>query len=393
MDLPQNRVKRSRILVVVASAMTVRAFLIEYLKALAEKHYVVLVCSGDDAQLVDDLPSGVEFFPIEISRDIKLAKDISALVKLVQLMRSQHFDMLHSVTPKAGLLSQIAARWSGIAVRMHTFTGQVWATKKGAFRLFLKTLDRLLSACTTHLLADSASQRDFLIAEGIAKSNKIGVLGQGSVSGVDEKRFRRDPEIRLQIRNQLGFREDDILALFVGRINRDKGVLDLAAGFAKASKRVPKLALLLVGPDEANLKAEIDSLTENNSRVSLLGLTFSSGVVYGGSRFLLSSKLSRGFRVGSHRGCGLRFAGNSLSNLWTDGRCRRWRHGVLHPAGDIGAISALLERFSVDVAWRLQLGRQARERVLSSFTTESIVRFQLDYVNSVLGPENDKTRI
>src|SRR4029453_12438909 len=118
-----------------------------------------------------------------------------------------------------------------VPVRIHTFTGQVWATRHGASRWFLRLCDVLIARRATDRLADSPSQREFLVCEGIASTSAIGVLGKGSVGGVDLATFKPDSAVRGAVRTGLGVRSEEVLLLYVGRLTRDKGVLDLARAF------------------------------------------------------------------------------------------------------------------------------------------------------------------
>src|SRR6185295_12938711 len=127
------------------------------------------------------------------------------------------------------------------------FTGQVWVTKRGVARFGLKCLDKLLSALATNVLIDSPSQRSFLIEQGVVTPAKSRVLAHGSISGVDVERFRPDPGSRVVLRRKLGIPEDAVLFLYLGRLNRDKGMLDLAAAFAQISGECREVWLALVG--------------------------------------------------------------------------------------------------------------------------------------------------
>src|SRR5262249_29157030 len=160
------------------------------------------------------------------------------------------FDLVQSVTAKAGLLAMVAAWATRIPVRVHTFTGQVWATRTGFSRAALKLLDKLVARAATFVLADSPSQREYLVAEGIIQPSKSAVLGKGSISGVDPARFRPDPSARRIVRESLAIAECAVTLLFVGRLHRDKGVLDLARAFARLADRRPDVHLVIVGPDE-----------------------------------------------------------------------------------------------------------------------------------------------
>lgn len=367
--------------------MTISAFLVNYLRALSVNHDVTVVCSGSKEELVGILPEGVTFQSIGIQRAISPLEDMRVLVKLTRFMCRNQFDMVHSVTPKAGLLTQLAARWCGVKVRLHTFTGQVWVTRAGLFRWLLKTMDRIIAACATHLLADSASQRDFLVAEAVVPKNKIEVLADGSISGVDVKRFRPDLTVRRKLRCELGFTDDDVLTLFVGRLNRDKGVLDLVAAFTQVSERLPSLALLLVGPDEEGLAPEIAQLSASNPRLKVLGGTPRPEDFMAAADVFCLPSYREGFGsvVIEAAACGIPAIASAiygLSDAVEDGRS-----GLLHQPRDISAIASLLERFALDREWRESLGKYAQQRARTLFSSDVLLQAQMAFVERLLqGP-------
>ena len=292
--------------------------------------------------------------------------------------------MIHSVTPKAGLLAQVAGWWCGIEMRVHTFTGQVWVTRKGFFRHLLKTMDRLIAACATHLLADSASQRDFLVAEAVVPIDKIEVLADGSISGVDVKRFRPDLLVRQKVRRELGFADDDVLALFVGRLNRDKGVLDLVTAFTQVSERLPHLALLLVGPDEEGLAPEIARLSANTPRLRILGGTPRPEDFMAAADVFCLPSYREGFGsvVIEAAACGIPAIASAiygLSDAVEDGRS-----GLLHQPRDISTIASLLERFAQDREWRESLGEYAKQRAQVLFASDVLLEAQMVFVERLM---------
>lgn len=374
---------RKKVLVVVAVSMTVKAFLLPYLKALGEEFDVTVTCA-DDPSLSFCLPDGVSFAPIDIRRSIDPMSDLRALFALIRLMRSGSFAMVHSVTPKAGLLAQMAAWWCGVQIRLHMFTGQVWVTKKGLFRQVLKKMDSLIAACATHVLADSRSQMDFLVREDVVKGAKIAVLGEGSISGVNLTRFQPDSSVRQRVRDSLGFADNDVLALFVGRLNRDKGVLDLVQAFHEVSLRQPRLALLLVGPDEEDLAPELKRLVGNNPRLRLLGPTPNPEEFMAGADFFCLPSYREGFGsvVIEAAACGLPAIASAIYGL-TDA-VEDGKSGCLHPVGDVPAIAALLERFSENRSMREAIGAYGRQRAISMFGTETVVATQLGFVKALL---------
>jgi glycosyltransferase involved in cell wall biosynthesis len=194
---------------------------------------------------------------IPIARPIAPWADLLALLALFRLFRRRRFDLVHSITPKAGLLAMLAGFLAGVPLRLHTFQGEVWVTRRGALRWLLKNLDRLLAWLATDLLVVSDSERKFLIATGLIPAAKSRVLKHGSIAGVDCKRFKADSSARAALRAELGIPADAPVFLFIGRLNRDKGVLDLARAYAALAREDAVCRLLIVGPDEGGLLPQI----------------------------------------------------------------------------------------------------------------------------------------
>lgn len=147
-----------RVAMVCAAPLTFNAPMRKHILKIGAHYQMTVVCGGDRAQLRSDILSAAHFHGIPIEREISPIKDLYALFELYNLFRVKRFDLIHSITPKAGLLAMIAGRLSGVQVRVHVFTGQVWVTKKGLPRFLLKRLDRLTAALATHVLTDSFPQ-------------------------------------------------------------------------------------------------------------------------------------------------------------------------------------------------------------------------------------------
>ena len=135
------------------------------------------------------------------------------------------------ITPKAGFQKLSFQR----TIRIHIFTGQVWVNKKGVLR-FLKLADKIICKLSTKSLVDSKSQQEFLLKENVIKSLDSDVILNGSICGVDVNKFKPNLEIKKKTRKEINVKEDDIVLLFVGRLNKDKGVFDLLNAFNELSK-------------------------------------------------------------------------------------------------------------------------------------------------------------
>ena len=198
---------------------------------------------------------GAEFrIPIFIARTIDPLADITSLYRLCCLFRRRGFRIVHSTTPKAGLLCAIAGWLMRVPIRLHTFTGQPWATKIGPIRWLLKICDWLIVRLNTHCYADSASQRTFLIDQRVAAADRLTVLGGGSLAGVDTLQFNSElfpTEDKHATRAELGVPEDARIILFVGRLSVDKGLHELYSAFTLLSAEFDDVWLLMVGPAEA----------------------------------------------------------------------------------------------------------------------------------------------
>jgi len=247
----------ARLCFVAAAPYAIQVFLKKQLLRLVDEGYSVTVCT-DLKQLGGDrlLLGSIRVIDIPIERKISLLKDIATLIRLILFFRRERFDVVHSLLPKSGLLSMIAARLTGIKVRIHTFTGQVWTTSVGIQRVVLKTADRTIAACASQLLADSFSQSDFLVAEKIVPAEKIRVLANGSMCGVDLQRFMCDPLARSKVRERYCIDEMAVVILFVGRMTKEKGIFELLKAFHELREGLSgkfDIYLMLVGPDDGGI--------------------------------------------------------------------------------------------------------------------------------------------
>lgn len=330
---------------------------------------MTLVAQGVADLAIRDFNPAIFFKEILISRRISLFADVLALFKLWSFFRSSGFDCVHSIMPKAGLLTMLAATMAGVPVRFHTFTGQVWATRTGLARRFLMLMDRLIASLATSVLTDSLSQRDFLIANRIVTAGKISVLGNGSVVGVDPIRFAHNPETRAQGRLDLGIGVDDFVFLFVGRLNRDKGVTDLLQAFAEISGHHPGMHLLLVGPDEAGYDAHIAGLPNAlRQHIHRIGFTSQPERCMAVSDVICLPSYREGFgsvlieaAAGGLPAVASRIYG--ISDAVVDGVT-----GILHKPGNIQEIVLAMLRMAQDKNLRISMGAAARARAIENFS-------------------------
>lgn len=365
--------------------MTVNAFLREPIRRLGGYYLVNVAVNGKPEELLPGFEGAVTVLPVPIERKMSPLRDLSALFQMISLFRRHDFQIVHSVTPKAGLLAMMAAFFAGVEIRIHTFTGQVWATRSGLSRWLLKNLDRLIGLMATHLLVDSASQRRFLLDEGVISAEKSSVLAKGSISGVDIIRFKSNPVARSRIRGELQIKDGDTVFLFLGRLNRDKGLLDLASAFAEAAKGCARIRLLVVGPDEENLLPEIVRLAGDGvSGVHFVGHSNQPEEYMAAADVLCLPSYREGFGnvIIEAAAVGIPAIGSRIYGI-VDAIVEN-QTGLLFEAGNVLELQSCISALAKSPERREYLGKHARERVLSDFTSEALASAWLAYYRTLL---------
>jgi glycosyltransferase involved in cell wall biosynthesis len=376
---------RPRICVLVSSEMTIRAFMRGHLATLQLDYDVVASANCTPEVIASSLPVGCGFSSNGVEREISLRDDLRELRRLRKWFSAEAFDAVHTITPKAGLLGMLAARLARVPVRMHTFTGQVWATEAGLKRRILRLMDKVLARCCTHPLADSHSQLQFLVDEGVLRAGRGMVPGDGSIAGVDIERFHADPQTRTRMRSELGITHDTVVFVFVGRLNRDKGVSDLVPAFVAAAVRSPGIQLLLVGPDEGDYGKQLMAAAGPHSGdVHLVGsVTNPESYLAAADVFCLPSyREGFGVSVIEAAACGLPAIVSEIYGL-TDAVVNETT-GVLHQPGDVAGITECLVRLANSAELRRSLGDSARQRVVQSFSAQRVTDALVDVYRSAL---------
>lgn len=217
----------------------------------AEGYEVVVVSSPGDEMETIVRREGVRCVAVPMQRHISPLQDLKSLWGLIKVFRREKPDMVHSITPKAGLLSMMAAWVCRVPVRLHTFTGLVFPTARGIKRQILMFTDRLTCFCATHIVPEGEGVKSDLIKNRITRK-PIRVLGHGNVRGIDLLHYDpRLPEVKAEAAK---IRKEGIFTfVFVGRIVGDKGINELVDAFERLRKEIPSVRLLLVGKYEADL--------------------------------------------------------------------------------------------------------------------------------------------
>ena len=225
-------------------------FVAGMLPDLKKKYEVVLLSSAGKEMDEAIAQYGVRGICVPMERHISLRHDVVSLWRLIKTFRHERPDMVHSMTPKAGLLCMIAAWLTRVPVRVHTFTGLVFPTSKGLKRRILMLTDSITCFCATHVIPEGEGVKNDLLNNGITKK-PLKVLGHGNVRGVDMTHFMRSE--KLKVKGEKLRSNEKFTFLFVGRIVGDKGINELCQAFSLLHQQYPQTRLWLVGPYEDNL--------------------------------------------------------------------------------------------------------------------------------------------
>lgn len=372
-----------RLCFVVSSEMTLAAFLLDQIRGLSTRYRVGVVANAPERGLQNRFGGEVDVYSVRIVRKVSPIRDAAALLQLVRLFRRRRFDAIHSVSPKAGLLAMAAGALVRIPIRTHTFTGQVWVTRQGVGRWLLKSADRLLAAFATHILVDSPSQREFLLREGVVTAAKSRVLAEGSISGVDLSRFRPRASDRRRVREQESVADGEVLFLYLGRLTRDKGVVDLAQAFSRLEAE--PVRLLFVGPDEERLQGEIlAACGAVATRVGFVGYTDRPESYMAAADVFCLPSYREGFgtvviEAGATGVPAIASRIYGITDSVEDGTT-----GLLFPAGDVDALETCLLRLATDRDLRRSMGVAARRWVEDRFSQQRVTGAVMDYYASLL---------
>lgn len=220
------------------------------LKMLNEHYEIVGVSSPGPALEEVCQREGIRVIALPMERHISLVKDFISLIRMILLFLKEQPDMVHSLTPKAGLISMLAGWITGVPVRMHTFTGLVFPTATGFKQKLLIWMDRLTCACATHINPEGNGVKKDLIHYHITKK-PLKIIANGNINGINLDYFQRKPEIMQAAET---YRKEGVFTFcFIGRMVRDKGINELVSAFVRLQKKYASIRLILVGPFERNL--------------------------------------------------------------------------------------------------------------------------------------------
>lgn len=238
---------------------------------------------------------------ISMERRIAPVKDLLSLYRLWRKIRRLNPEIVHSHTPKGGLLGMCAARLAGVPVCCYHLRGLPMMSAHGKKRELLRWTERLSCALADEVYCVSHSLRDVALAEKLCDAKKIRVLAGGSGNGVDSLTTynpdRVDTASLNEMRAALEIAPDAIVIGYVGRLVQDKGIRELVEAWESIRSAIPKLHLLVIGPREAAdaVPARTLEVLDTDPQVTWLDMVPSVAPYYGLMDLLVLPTYREGF--------------------------------------------------------------------------------------------------
>lgn len=370
------------------------------LKFLSD-YFDVVAISGQGKDL-DEVAQreNVKTHKIGIQRSISPIKDFVSLVRLYFYFKKEKPDIVHSITPKAGLLSMVAGKMAGVPIRVHTFTGLIFPTKTGIMQKLLIAMDKLLCWAATAVYPEGMGVKSDLVRYRIT-SKPLKVLANGNVNGIDLDYFspaQISPEQQKNLRQQLEVQSDDFVFIFVGRLVKDKGTNELVAAFSKILKHSDKrfLKLILVGPFEAELDPLFpDTLSEIQSNRHIISVGFQKDVrpYFAISDALVFPSYREGFpnvvmQAGAMGLPSIVSDINGCNEIIIDGQ-----NGMIIPAKDETSIQKAMERLMTDKAHYQYLKQNSRAMISSRYEQKLVWKTLLEEYNTLYSTLTTKNKL
>ena len=365
------------------------------LKQLSEEYEVIGLSSPGEKLEIVGKREGVKTIAIPMERHISPIMDLKALFLLIKVFRREKPDMVHSMTPKAGLLCMMAAWWTKVPVRVHTFTGLVFPTSTGMKRRILMLTDKITCACATHVIPEGEGVKNDLLNNGITKK-PLRVLGYGNVRGVDMNHYSRRPEVMERIAslnisniNDGSEVKDVFIFLFVGRIVRDKGINELVEAFRMLHESYSQTRLILVGRFEDSLDPILDSTRkeiELNPGIQAVGQKFGDDLLayYAASDCFVMPSYREGFP-----NTVLEAGAMGLPSIVTNINGSReiiveGENGIIVPPQNIYALYSSMKEMVENPVKRLALASASRARVAERYEQGFVRKCLYDFYREVL---------
>lgn len=209
------------------------------------------ICSYDES-FANHLPDFIHYYPVDMKRGIS-TDGLKVIRKMKHIFKNEKFDLVQFSTPNASLYASIAAKRARIPVRLYCQWGMVFVGYSGTKQQLLKKEEKFVCRNATWIEPDSKSNLAFARRQGLYDDSKSSVIWNGSACGINLKKFdiKKKEHFRTEIRNKYHIPDSAFVYIFVGRVNRDKGINELLKAYQNLMPKFPSY-LFILGLDEGD---------------------------------------------------------------------------------------------------------------------------------------------
>ena len=334
-----------------------------------------VVAVADDSGVLQEVAEreGVRTIAVPMRREISIAADCRSLVALYKLFRRERPHIVHSNTPKASLLSMVAAWAARVPHRIYLVTGLRFETTHGILRFILKTMERITCLCATKVIPEGDGVKDTLRRENITRK-PLQKIHHGNINGIDLEHYARTPEV-VQRATEIRDGSEDFTFIFIGRMVRDKGINELVAAFDRLNREIPATKLLLVGKFEDELDPVLPKtkqMIESNPKIEFAGYQNDVRPFLVASDVAVLPSYREGFpnvviQAGAMGLAQIVTDINGCNEVVVDGRT-----GLIVPKQNEEALYEAMRRLATERELTAQMAASAREMVATRFRQEEV---------------------
>lgn len=368
--------KKKKIILISNTSNFFNSFMLNHLEKLNKK-YDLFICCNNVKILKKKLPANVTFININFKRDINLLHDFIDFFLVLFFFIKIRPNLSISFTPKIGFMVAIVSFLTRTRHRIHWFTGQIWANYNGLKKILFKSIDRLIFLLCHNVFVDGFSQRDFLIKEKIITKKKSFVFHKGSVGGVNVSKFRFKKQKRIQLRESYSINKNTFVFLYLGRINKDKGIIDLIHAFKKIEKN-QNILLIFVGKIEDK---KLDQILNSSKKILHFDFTPNPENWFSLADILCIPSYREGFGtvVIEAASCGIPSLCSNIYGL-KDAIIQN-KTGFLHNVGSVKDIKKKMIYIIKNKKLVKKIGLSAKKRVLKDFEQNLLTKELLKFIN------------
>src|SRR5690606_6478052 len=363
---------------------------------MSQNNFEVIGVSSSGEQLYEvEKEEGIRVEVLEMTRTISPLKDLRALYNFYKLCKKEKPVMVHSHTPKAGIVGMLGAKLAGVPIRLHTVAGLPLMEATGSKRSILNMVEKLTYRCATKVYPNSKGLYDFIINQKLTQPNKLKVIANGSSNGIDTSFFAPESvnqETQNQLKTTLNISANDFVFVFVGRLVGDKGINELVEAFQKLGTRdlglgtrLPKL--LLVGPLETDLdplKSKTLQEIEHNPNIISVGFQKEVRPYFAIANCLVFPSYREGFpnvvmQAGAMGLPSIVSNINGCNEIVVEGE-----NGTIIPVKNVEALQQAMEKMMEDKEYYSKLKENARPMIQSRYEQSVVWNALLEEYNSLI---------